>query len=160
MIAGIRYLVIITHVDIKEEKNLDFYWTVVVAVCNFVTGLYTFFNASLFNLSVLMMLGIIFVIQGINVIKVGFDTTYKKPDLIKTKEELLEEAERKAEEARREAKIAVKKARRAKRAIREVEEIKVTYDIFNEPVVPPEELLNRTLEEDGAEEETLPEEDK
>ena len=88
MIAGIRYLVIITHVDIKEEKNLDFYWTVVVAVCNFVTGLYTFFNASLFNLSVLMMLGIIFVIQGINVIKVGFDTTYKKPDLIKTKEEL------------------------------------------------------------------------
>ncbi len=150
MVAGIRYLVIITHVDIKEEKNLDFYWTVVVSVCNFVVGLYTFFNSSLFNLSVLMMLGILFVIQGISVIKVGFDTTYRKPDLIKTKEELVAEAERKAEEARAEAKIAVKKARRAKAAIKEAEEIKVTYDIFNEPVVPPEELLRKSA--DGEEE--------
>ena len=97
------------------------------------------------------MLGIIFVIQGINVIKVGFDTTYKKPDLIKTKEELVAEAEKKAEEARAEAKIAVKKARRAKAAIREVEEIKVTYDIFNEPVVPPEELLKKESVDDAAE---------
>lgn len=147
MIAGIRYLVIITHVDIKEEKNLDFYWTVVVAIFNFVAGLYTFFNTSLFNLSVLMMLGILFIIQGINVIKVGMDTVYRKPDVIKTKEELVAEAERKAEEARAEAKIAVKKARRAKAAIKEAAEIKVTYDIFNEPVVNPEELLLTKAEE-------------
>ena len=68
-----------------------------------------------------------------------------------TADALVAEAEKKAEEARAEAKIAVKKARRAKAAIREVEEIKVTYDIFNEPVVPPEELLKKESVDDAAE---------
>lgn len=134
MISGIRNLVIMTQVKKKEEKDRDFYWDLVVSILNLVVGLYCFFNFKLFNLAVLALIGVIFVIQGVNVIKIGTEMKYKKPDLIKTKDEMVEEAEEKALKARKEAREAVKRAREAKRAIKEAEEAKTFEEIINQPI--------------------------
>ena len=134
MISGIRYLVIMTHIDIKPEKNLDYYWTLIISILNCVVGLYAFFNMRLFAIPVLALLGIIFLIQGLSVIKVGVDTVFLKPNLIKTKEEMVEEATIKAEAAKKEAKLALKKAKKARRAINEAEEAMLYEERLNEPI--------------------------
>lgn len=97
-------------------------------------GIYAFFNSSMLHLSVLMILGICFVVQGANVIKIGFDIVYNKPDLIKTKDEKIAEAEEAAKEAKREMKKAIKKARKARNAVKEAEEAKEFHEIISEPI--------------------------
>ena len=54
MISGIRGFVIVTQVVEKKEKDIDFYWTVVVSALNLIVGVYTFFNLMLFHLSCLL----------------------------------------------------------------------------------------------------------
>ena len=71
-------------------------------------------------------------VQGANVIKIGIDITYSKPDLIKTKDELVADAEAAADEAKKEMKKAIRKARKAKNAVKEAEESKEFLDIIAE----------------------------
>ena len=130
MISGIRGFVIVTQVVEKKEKDIDFYWTVVVSALNLIVGVYTFFNLMLFHLSVLMILGVCFVVQGANVIKIGVDISYTKPELIKTKEEKIADAEAAAEEAHEE----VKKARQARKGIKKAEESKEFHEMISEPI--------------------------
>jgi uncharacterized membrane protein HdeD (DUF308 family) len=134
MISGIRGFVILTQVKIDRAnvvKDIDYYWDVIVSTLNLVLGLYTFFNNLLYPLSVLAILGLCFVVQGATVIKVGYDLTYVKPTILKTKEEMVEE------EAHREVRRAIRKARHAKRAAKKAEKAK-DFD----------ELVNETIEED------------
>ena len=134
MISGIRGFVIVTQVVEKKEKDIDFYWTVVVSALNLIVGVYTFFNLMLFHLSVLMILGVCFVVQGANVIKIGVDISYTKPELIKTKEEKIADAEAAAEEAHEEVKKAIKKARQARKGIKKAEESKEFHEMISEPI--------------------------
>ena len=134
MISGIRGFVIVTQVVDKAEKDIDFYWTVVVSALNLIVGVYTFFNLMLFHLSVLMILGVCFVVQGANVIKIGVDISYTKPDLIKTKEEKIADAEAAAEEAHEEVKKAIKKARQARKGIKKAEASKEFHEMISEPI--------------------------
>lgn len=134
LISGIRGLVIITHVIEKEEKDMEFYWTLVISLLNGIVGVYTFFNGTLLHLSTLMILGIIFVTQGANVIKTGLDIPYHKPDLIKTKDEKIADAEESARKAHKEMKKAIKKARKARHAVIEAAESKEFLEIISEPI--------------------------
>ena len=134
MISGIRGFVIFTQVVENKEKDIDFYWTVVVSALNWIVGVYTFFNLMLFHLSVLMILGVCFVVQGANVIKIGVDISYTKPELIKTKEEKIADAEAAAEEAHEEVKKAIKKARQARKGIKKAEESKEFHEMISEPI--------------------------
>lgn len=134
MVSGIRGFVIITQVEESKEKDIDFYWTVVVSALNLIVGVYTFFNLMLFQLSVLMILGACFVVQGANVIKIGVDIAYSKPELIKTKEEKIADAEAAAKEAHKEVRQAIKKARQARKGIKKAEESKEFHEIINEPI--------------------------
>jgi len=152
MISGIRGFVILTQVKIDRAnvvRDIDYYWDIVVSTLNLVLGLYTFFNNLLYPLSVLAILGLCFVVQGATVIKVGYDLTYVKPTILKTKDEMMEEAEAAAEEAHKEVRRAIRKARHAKRAARKAEN---TKDFA--------ELVNDTLEEDLKKEEEQKEETK
>lgn len=99
-----------------------------------IVGVYTFFNLMLFHLSVLMILGVCFVVQGANVIKIGVDISYTKPELIKTKEEKIADAEAAAEEAHEEVKKAIKKARQARKGIKKAEESKEFHEMISEPI--------------------------
>lgn len=134
MVSGIRGFTVLAFETDTREKNIDFYWAAGVSTLNLAVGIYTFFNSSLLHLSVLMILGICFVVQGANVIKIGFDIVYSKPDLIKTKDEKIAEAEEAAREARREAKRAIKNARKARNAIKEAEESKEFHEIISKPI--------------------------
>jgi hypothetical protein len=88
----------------------------------------------LFNLSVLVILGVIFVIQGASTIKIGMDISYNKPELIKTRDEKIAEAKKEAREAKQEMKQAIKKARLAKKAVEEAEASKEFHEVVAEPV--------------------------
>lgn len=134
MVSGIRGLVIVTQVEKSSEKDVDFYWMVVVSTLNLIVGVYSFFNTMLLNLSVLMILGICFVVQGGHVIKIGLDITYNKPDLIKTRDEKIAEARAAAEEAHREAKKAIRKARRTRSAVEAAKESMEFEEIINQPI--------------------------
>lgn len=134
MISGIRGFSVLAFETDTKEKNIDFYWAFLTSLLNFAIGVYAFFNSSLLHLSVLMILGICFVVQGANVIKIGFDIVYSKPDLIKTKDEKIAEAEEAAKEAKKEMKKAIKKARKAKNAVKAAEEAKEFHEIISEPI--------------------------
>lgn len=134
MISGIRELVIMTQVTEREEKDIDFYWTLIVSLLNFAVGVYTFFNPTMFHLPVLMILGIIFVIQSANVIKIAMDIPYYKPELLKTKDEKIADAEAAAKKARKEAKRAIKKAKNAKDAVKVAVEAEEFHEIIAEPI--------------------------
>lgn len=134
MISGIRGFAVLAFETDTREKNIDFYWAFLTSLLNFAIGVYAFFNSSLLHLSVLMILGICFVVQGANVIKIGFDIVYSKPDLIKTKDEKIAEAEEAAKEAKKEMKKAIKKARKAKNAVKAAEEAKEFHEIISEPI--------------------------
>ena len=125
MISGIRGFSVLAFETDTKEKNIDFYWAFMVSLLNFAIGVYAFFNSSLLHLSVLMILGICFVVQGANIIKIGFDIVYSKPDLIKTKDEKIAEAEEAAKEAN---------ARKAKNAVKAAEEAKEFHEIISEPI--------------------------
>lgn len=137
MISGIRGFSVLAFETDTKEKNIDFYWAFIVSLLNFAIGMYAFFNTSLLHLSVLMILGICFVVQGANVIKIGFDIVYSKPDLIKTKDEKIAEAEEAAKEAKREMKKAIDEARKARNAVKEAEEAKEFHEIISEPIGEP-----------------------
>lgn len=135
MISGIRGFVVVTQEHGTQEKDVDFYWMVCVSGLNLIAGIYTFFNSRLLGLSVLMMLGIIFAIQGANTIKIGADIAYSKPDLIKTKDEKIADAEAAAEETQKEAKRAIKKARKARKAaVQAAEEAMEFHEIISQPI--------------------------
>lgn len=134
MISGIRGFTVLAFETDTREKNMDFYWAVGISALNLAVGIYSFFNQSLFHLSVLMILGVCFVVQGANVIKIGTDIVYSKPDLIKTKDERIAEAEEAAREAKREMKRAIREARKARNAVKEAEEIKEFHEIIMEPI--------------------------
>lgn len=144
MISGIRGFVVVAQEHSggegqgPMEKDIDFYWMVCVSGLNLIAGLYTFFNSRLLGLSVLMMLGIIFAIQGANTIKIGADIRYSKPDLIKTKDEKIADAEAAAQKAHKEAKRAIKKARKARKAaVQAAEEAMEFHEIISQPIGEP-----------------------
>lgn len=137
MISGIRGFVMLTQVKFDRAnvvRDFDYYWHMVVSAMNLLIGLYTFFNNLLYPLTVLALLGLCFVVQGATVIKTGYDLTYVKPDILKTKEEKLEEAEAAAEEAHKEVRRAIRKARHAKRAAKNAVNAKDFNELVNEIV--------------------------
>lgn len=141
MISGIRGLVVLSQIKFdraNQVKDFDYYWDLVTNLLNLIIGLYTFFNNVLYPLSVLAILGLCFIVQGVSVIKVGYDLTYIKPDILKSKDEMKKEAAKAAAEAHKEARRAIRKARHAKRAAKKAEDAK---DF--------EEMVNDTLDEDN-----------
>lgn len=149
MISGIRGLVVLMEVmQDKEEKDIDFYWNFVVSALNVMIGIYTFYNSTLFQFPVLMILGMCFVVQGANIIKIGWDIKYIKPEIIKTKDEKIAEAAVAVEEAHKEVKNAIKKARKAKKRAKKIEKAKEYYEIIAEPV---REVNTNIIEGEGTE---------
>lgn len=136
-ISGFRGLVVMFSMKDtvpQEEKDVNYYWDLVTAVLATLLGLAALFNAMLFNLSVLSVVGCIIAVQAAVVIKISFSIAYKKPELIKSKAQKLREAEEAAAQAKTEMKEAIDKVREAKAVLKEVEEEKEFHEIVAEPV--------------------------
>ena len=137
-ISGFRGLVVMFSMKDtvpQKEKDVNYYWDLVTAVLATLLGLAALFNAMLFNLSVLSIVGCIIAVQAAVVIKISFSIAYKKPELIKSKAQKLREAEEAAAQAKEEMREAINKAREAKAVLKEVEEEKEFHEIIAEPVV-------------------------
>ena len=115
-----------------EKRDRMFYDHLAIGLLNLIAGIYVFFDADIFNLATLTMVGLCIVVQGFNIFHIGAMIIILKPDFLKTKEEILQEAAAKAEEAHEAAKEAIKVAKEAKAEVKVIEET-------------PEELLDVTM---------------
>lgn len=115
-----------------EDRNSYFYDHLFVGLLNLLVGLYVFFNADIFNLASITLVGICIVVQGINIANAGITIKILKPTVIKTKEEMLTDAANKA----REAQIAAREA---------LEAAKAAQSEFKEVALTPAEVLDKTL---------------
>ena len=120
LLSGIRNFV---HAwERIEKRDVNFYDHLLIGLLNIVLGLYAFFDADLFDLSTLTLVGVYMIAGGINIVNVGATIKILKPEFLKTKEEKMEEAAVKAAEAHQAAKEAIKIAKEAKAELRVVTE--------------------------------------
>ena len=123
LITGIRNLA--KAWEKIEVRNSYFYDHLFVGLLNLIVGLYVFFNADIFNLASITLVGICIVVQGINITNAGITIRILKPTVIKTKEEMLTDAANKAREA--------------------LEAAKAAQSEFREVALTPAEMLDKTL---------------
>lgn len=128
--TGVRNFV--TAWENMEKRDRMFYDHLAIGLLNLIAGIYVFFDADIFNLATLTMVGLCIVVQGFNIFHIGAMIIILKPDFLKTKEEILQEAAAKAEEAHEAAKEAIKVAKEAEAEVKVIEET-------------PEELLDVTM---------------
>lgn len=128
--TGVRNFV--TAWESMERQDRPFFDHLAIGLLNLIAGIYVFFDADIFNLATLTMVGLCIVVQGFNIFHIGAMITILKPDFLKTKEEILREAAAKAEEAHEAAKEAIKFAKEARAEVRVIEKT-------------PEELLDATM---------------
>ena len=63
-----------------------FYDHLAIGLLNLIAGIYVFFDADIFNLATLTMVGLCIVVQGFNIFHIGAMIIILKPDFLKTKE--------------------------------------------------------------------------
>lgn len=130
LIAGIRNFVRAgEHLDVR---NSFFYDHLIVGILNLLVGFYVFFDADIFHLTTITLIGLCIVVQGINLCNVGLTIRILKPDIIKTKEEMLSDAAKKARDAQLAAREALEAAKAAQTEFREV-------------ALTPAEVIDKTL---------------
>ena len=92
--TGVRNFV--TAWENMEKRDRMFYDHLAIGLLNLIAGIYVFFDADIFNLATLTMVGLCIVVQGFNIFHIGAMIIILKPDFLKTKEEILQEAAAKA----------------------------------------------------------------
>ena len=72
----------------RKSGRIVWYWLVSLGIMGTLVGLYAFFNTVLFTFSPVMLVGILFVMQGINVLMVGVTLSFH-PHRHKKQKELI-----------------------------------------------------------------------
>ncbi len=98
----------------KKHSGKTFRAHLVIGILNTLVGVYVFFDSELFNLPAIILVAMCIIVNGINIINIGYSIVIEKPQFIKTKQELLAEAQKKMEEAHENAKIAIQAAKDAR----------------------------------------------
>lgn len=150
LVSGIRVIgLIIEDKNYREqEKDVGFYAMVIVSALNLLIGIYGFYNSMAFEFAVLTMVGLICAVQGLNIIRIGADIPYIKPNLIKTRDEKIADAEAVVQKAKEEMKAAIQSVREAKEAVAAAEVEPEFEEIISEPAAEPiREIINNIKEE-------------
>jgi len=82
MFSGVLRFVVATMIDYKAKKA-NFVWTMVTGVLCIVTGLYAFLNPLIANLNIAVLLGLMFMIQGICTLELGIHMPHEKKEKVK-----------------------------------------------------------------------------
>ncbi len=80
--SGVLRIVVATMIDPKTKKA-NFVWTMVTGLVSTVTGIYAFVNPLIANLNIAVLLGILFMIQGICTMELGIHMPHEKKEKIK-----------------------------------------------------------------------------
>lgn len=98
------------NIDIKTN-SLSEKRTFVIGTAMVLLGAYMFFNKSVLNLHVMLLIGIAAILIGIDRFRIGMSLDYNKPEFLSKNEEKLERAKR---EEKRNTRIAIEAARRSR----------------------------------------------
>lgn len=98
------------NIDIKTN-SLSEKRTFVLGTAMTLLGAYMFFNKSVLNLHVMLLIGIAAILIGIDRFRIGMSLDYNKPEFLSKNEEKLERAKR---EEKRNTRIAIEATRRSR----------------------------------------------
>ena len=98
------------NIDIKTN-SLSEKRTFVLGTAMTLLGAYMFFNKSVLNLHVMLLIGIAAILIGIDRFRIGMSLDYNKPEFLSKNEEKLEKAKR---EEKRNTRIAIEATRRSR----------------------------------------------
>ena len=98
------------NIDIKTN-SLSEKRTFVIGTAMVLLGAYMFFNKSVLNLHVMLLIGIAAILIGIDRFRIGMSLDYNKPEFLSKNEEKLERAKR---EETRNTRIAIEATRRSR----------------------------------------------
>ena len=79
MFAGVLRFVVATMID-PSKKTANFVWTMVLGVAATACGIYAFVNPMTANLPIAVLLGIIFMMQGIGILELGIHMPHEKKE--------------------------------------------------------------------------------
>lgn len=82
MFSGILRVVVATMIDYKTKKR-NFVWTMLTGLLCILTGLYAFLNPFTANLSIAVLLGLLFMIQGVCTMELGIHMPHEKKEKVK-----------------------------------------------------------------------------
>nr|WP_314632512.1 DUF308 domain-containing protein [uncultured Mogibacterium sp.] len=98
------------NIDIKTN-SLSEKRTFVIGTAMVLLGAYMFFNKSVLNLHVMLLIGIAAILIGIDRFRISMSLDYNKPEFLSKNEEKLERAKR---EEKRNTRIAIEATRRSR----------------------------------------------
>ena len=98
------------NIDIKTN-SLSEKRTFILGTAMTLLGAYMFFNKSVLNLHVMLLIGIAAIFIGIDRFRIGMSLDYNKPEFLSKNEEKLERAKR---EEKRNTRIAIEATRRSR----------------------------------------------
>ena len=80
--SGALRIVVATMIDPKSKKK-NFFWTMATGLICILTGLYAFINPLIANVSIAVLLGILFMIQGVCTMELGIHMPHEKKEAVK-----------------------------------------------------------------------------
>lgn len=134
MFSGILRVVTATMID-RENKKLNFAWTLVTGVLCVLGGIYAFLNPIMAGVAIAVLLGIMFLLQGISTLELGIHMPHEKKVRQPKPKKVKKEKKQKKEKA-----VVAKKTETAPEAV-----------IYQEPIFEPQErkvIQTQTEKED------------
>ncbi len=80
--SGVLRIVVATMID-PRTKKANFIWTMVTGLVCMISGIYAFVNPLIANLNIAVLLGFLFVIQGICTMELGIHMPHEKKEKVK-----------------------------------------------------------------------------
>jgi len=75
--SGVQRVVTATNID-REEKKKNHYWAMGTGIICVVAGVYAFLDYLLLGIGTVILLGIIFLLQGVSTFELGIHMPHKK----------------------------------------------------------------------------------
>lgn len=79
MFSGILRVVTATMIN-RSNKKANFIWTLIIGLLCGLGGLYAFLNSVIAGLAIAMLLGILFILQGISTLELGIHMPHEKKE--------------------------------------------------------------------------------
>ena len=113
------------NIDIKTN-SLSEKRTFILGTAMTLLGAYMFFNKSVLNLHVMLLIGIAAILIGIDRFRIGMSLDYNKPEFLSKNEEKLERAKR---EEKRNTRIAIEATRRSREQRNKIKQLEEEISI-------------------------------
>lgn len=82
LVSGILRIEAATHIN-REKKRINFMTTMITGILTVLVGCFGFINPMVRWMTTITMLGIFFIIQGVNIIELGINMPHEKKSYVK-----------------------------------------------------------------------------